>query len=445
MKTFDWDNPYSEDNATIIKSLITESSSISIANFSKVLFSGNLKNIKKHLIKLAKIKKGDRNFSYPFHQPKQETITENTLIEPYAAINRLIDDGVLPITLKRLPRDPSIAAWTFFCKARLPENLETAFEYSHDYYPEHAEKYEPLISQNAEAIDNLVKTPANFSEECPPLWSYIELKERWKNNAILDVFSQCFTGKLGAYFKISNRNTSSYYVETKHYGAQETLNLLMSYNCGNPFYKKRYLGLERLTLHDVNTLFHHSVIKQPPTISIFPLQTTDMETKFHLRRNLVSQTEDGFININIDDLVFLREEVIAIEERNNAELGRTHDATPLSSQVIEKTNREDDEADKPTSTHKTPKTNLEKSNRVNALHMLLNRIYHGELKRTNKKYLTATDIWAVLENQDLRCRYDLDEIIQEVTSDRIYWMTYKGKDRSLGRLSFDNRKWLKKE
>ena len=297
IKKFNWQDFYCEDNGKIIRELI-KSKSILIEEFVEIMCLEDLGYDYRQIMDSEDFKK--------------RFISEGKLICIEGVLEDFINKQILPITIKRLPRDLGYAIAT----GNFPENTN----YIKDYYPEYAKSYYLISKDDAQAIDELIRKPLNYSRELPSLWSYNDLNERWKNNHQLEIFSECSKIRLGAYLKVSQRAQSAYYVKTS-YWKESSLQLLSIDNLGNPFYLKRYEGLERLSLHDIHTLFHHSHIKQSSAISIFLLQATDLEKKFHIKRNLYPSGK--YIHIDINDIVFLAEEVEKIERECNADQANT--------------------------------------------------------------------------------------------------------------------------
>ena len=263
----------------------------------------------------------------------KDNVTKNTLIRPSYIITLLIENGHLPETLYRLPRNLNLAIES----RALP--LAAFNKCIATYYEQYSDKYLPLKESDHEILEQFIHLPINYSEDLPALWTYKELKKRWSSQTNIDVLSQCLKGHLGAYIKVSGHFSSSDYYCRSLYTPNTDINTLATYNCGNPFYKKRYNGLERIILIDVENLSVTGKIKQNAEI-LFPLQTTDFETKFHIERRLHSRKD--YIEINLDHLCFVKEEVIAIEENNRrTKIKTNNNLTNSASVAIAEKNHDD--------------------------------------------------------------------------------------------------------
>lgn len=324
---FDWANFYSEKNAKIIE-IILDSDSISIAELSKRFFSraaallsspskpssstiADSAQILKFFQSLFEkwkdeIANGKRVLD-PFKETlcdpsdQNRAITEATFLKPEWAIQTLLGEGFFPKELKRLPR-------------LIAENIYS--EINPNYYESYGYEYGKGDSQS---LIKIIQSKENYEDRTPRYLSYEKLKKRWKDKAENEISSLCFENKLTAYLPVSEKDVSSSL-------SNDHLSICRQKNCGNPSYSKRYKGLEKLILkeipvnrgRDLEALWTSSIkIKSDITLNI-NLQSTDIETKFHIQRVLVSSTfsrkkDESTNEIKKEDLVFLVTEVENIE------------------------------------------------------------------------------------------------------------------------------------
>ncbi len=67
------------------------------------------------------------------------------------------------------------------------------------------------------------------------------------------------------------------------------------------------------------------------------------------------------------------------------------------------------------------------------LRNVIKRAYEGEKKRLGRMP-TNTEVWGVINNLD----YDKDELIQDMNNEKVEWLDWKGKSRSMKRATFNN-------
>lgn len=212
------------------------------------------------------------------------------------AVSALIIAKILPKKILRLPRLSS---------------LDCGFEPIDTYYPEYAYIEDPrqivAVSEN-----NLPS---------PKLFNYGTVKDRWLKLGTADnqIELFCMDNRIGVYIKASEDS-----IVTAWINGSTQLSLYTTFNCGNPYYLKRLLGFERLNIKndpygfDLKNLFVKKSLKIDSHL-LCEVQATDLETKYHIRRTLKSispssRTEAVCHDIKLEDLYFLKDEVINLEE-----------------------------------------------------------------------------------------------------------------------------------
>ena len=222
-------------------------------------------------------------------------INGNCQFKSDAILSLLISEKLLPVEIYRLPR---------FSKEIIKfDPIET--------YCNTCSDASHIISENSE-----------YYASCPPMiLTYDETIDHFKKNGKNEneLWQACFNNTLGAYLKISHKNISVTSIPNNKIAWPNKRRA----NCGNPFYLKRYNGLEKLLIKESDSRLSLEALWKNERLQIFMnigengvlehapydnfLQTTDIETKFHLIRSLKSF--NGKKSIEISNLVFLEEEV----------------------------------------------------------------------------------------------------------------------------------------
>jgi hypothetical protein len=313
---FDWDNFYIESNAKIIENLL-DRDSISIAELSTSFFprSVSFPSDPQGFCPQAattpdEILKFFKNEFESWESNRFEAMLSNSteinrsirgalLIKSEPAVQILLNAGLLPKEIKRLPR--------FFSQ-------QIDFEINPTYYESYGYKYGEHIDA---ALKDIIKSKANYYSQTPRYLSYTELKEKWINmgKANNEIAVLCLEKKLNAYLHVAEKHVIISFQD-------QHISICRQKNCGNSSYLKRYEGLEKLIIRDnplghccdLNNLFSSdssSIQIRNDIRHSIDLQSTDIETKFHIQRKLSSL--NGKNIINKEDLVFLVEEVENIE------------------------------------------------------------------------------------------------------------------------------------
>lgn len=421
-KTFDrkldWQNFYSEKNARIIEELI-DRYAITIDELTIILFprarhfNAGAKDFdpKKSTAPEEIIKSFNATFTIWHENPeiytyefdkilvnagdRDKIVRGTTLLRPEIAISLLINNKLLPWELDRLPREA--------------ENKRN-FKINPDYYSECADFF-------YKHPDEIIKFSSNCSDKWPKIVTYEELKDNCQQKGLNEdeIWQALFSNALGAYLKASESNIKT------HRTHNTCLSINRKLNCGNPFYLTRYAGLERLVVNEddshislkklrINESIPLRYSKKRRIVLETYLQTTDLESKFHIQRTL--QSFNGKDEIKIRDLVFLEGEVKQFLSRET----KKEAIAVLSSHELFDAPRE--------TKRKKSKTTLQE---------IIEQLY---LSSPDKSPMS---IWKQLK----KLAEDDDEIIQEVDSwttvnAEIRWQNHTGKENKTGKRRFQN-------
>ncbi len=294
MNKFNWKNFYSKENANILE-VIIKKDLLSVKEISEafcpiLLEKGEicLEDILSYFNGLSLVQKGCLTTHFP---PPQE-ITENMEVSLDYAFKYLTLAGFLSEKIYRLPRDLNRAIEM----GLLPKETKHT-----DLIPDYYENFEAYNWVNIQPCI-----------EPPTLLTYQELQKKLVDFSKDEILMHCINGKLGAYYRVASGKIK---LETVSYNTN--ISELAAYNCGNPFYKTRYDGLEKLTisvLKDMRTNPRTEYQEVEPILPVLPriFQTTDIETKLHYNQNLYCDK----IEIKIEDFLFIHDEVIAIVKEN---------------------------------------------------------------------------------------------------------------------------------
>ena len=185
-----------------------------------------------------------------------------------------------------------------------------------NYYPE----YDDLLPEE------IIKSEKNYVGEMPITLTYKELKERWREKykwPESKINDFCFNNKLGAYLIMDEQYIST----SSNLYSVNGITTHRKGNCGNPFYLKRYKGLERLIVKDsaesniaLEKLFINKKLSlcfesRDGTEHYYAniLQSTDIETKFYIVREIDSLRKEK--EIKLTDVVFIEEEIKNLETK----------------------------------------------------------------------------------------------------------------------------------
>lgn len=202
-----------------------------------------------------------------------------------AVISIFISKNLLPASILRL--------------ARYSSN-QCGFELNDAYYPEY----------DSHSNIAIIESEKNQSYEIPDLLTIDEVKEMksvFKNyNAIFIALEK---NLIGAYVKI---NPDCVRVDCLQLSNRPSE--FRQANCGNANYLRRYNRLERLTKKHIEQLWIDGYVELqlPPYDFLNFVQTTDIETKFGIKRTIKSF--NGNVVIKISDLVFIAEEINEYKE-----------------------------------------------------------------------------------------------------------------------------------
>jgi len=218
---------------------------------------------------------------------------------------RMIREGILPAEICRLPR---------------LNKDSIGFTVIDNYY-------EKILDYNISSIDEIVRHEVNCSLE-PVTLTYIEAIKRLEQNgcpkSLIEIYAR--QEKNSVYLQVADESIN--YCHQMRQFAKQSIEYFSTANCGNPFYKKRYRRLERLTQNTVDKLFNGVPIHIKNDISSgLKVQTTDIETKYHLERYIKSCVQIEENGIKKSSNVFQLKDTIYIQEDIEALIhGETHKA-----------------------------------------------------------------------------------------------------------------------
>lgn len=230
----DWEIFYTENNTKIIENLINKSH-ITIKELVAVFFlkadyiTEVIDFFKSQFDKWHQEIKDKKRSLDPFNEilinynDKDKIINGSTLFKPLSAISMLLNAGLLPDKLKRLPRNSPQKA---------------GFDINPDYYEEYN------ISNN-EDLSLTIKSPKNYCNTTPRYFNYETLLKRWEHKPSNEIATLCLDNKLNTYIVVPEEN-----VITCFENNQSNLSYYQHMNCGNPLFLKRYKGLEILLVND---------------------------------------------------------------------------------------------------------------------------------------------------------------------------------------------------
>lgn len=294
MNKFNWKNFYSKENANILEAIIKEDF-LSVKELSEIFCpipidkdgrEIGLEDILSYFNELNPAQK--ECLTTHFSTPQRITKKQNVRLD--YALKFLIQARLLPEKIYRLPRDLNRAIEM----GLLPEETKHS-----DLIPDYYENFEAYNWVNIQPCI-----------EPSTLLTYQELQKKLVDFSKDEILMHCINGKLGAYYRVASGKIK---LETVSYNTN--ISELAAYNCGNPFYKTRYDGLEKLTISVLKDMRTNPTTEYKGVEHILPVlprifQTTDIETKLHYKRNVYCKK----IEIKIENLVFLMDEVKDIEK-----------------------------------------------------------------------------------------------------------------------------------
>ena len=214
-------------------------------------------------------------------------------------LSLMISKKILPTEICRLPRlknEPS-------CINIIP-----------DYYEDH-------LDYNSAANHEIVFYCKNYCSTEPLTLTYSEAIKRMTKyghpESLLKIHAK--NKSVGVYIQVAEESilTDDQMKRT----STQSIAYFLNANSGNPSYKKRYKGLERLALADVNALFNGKsiFIKDYDIRNSLAVQATDIETKYHLQRYIklcITNDSNGQKNesnkFQLKDSVYIEEDIGAI-------------------------------------------------------------------------------------------------------------------------------------
>jgi hypothetical protein len=212
----------------------------------------------------------------------------------------MIREGGLPVELCRLPR--------------LNKDVR-GFHIIPDYYD---------LDYATSDIDKITQHPVNYSGTLPLTLTYLEVIKLLEKHGhpISLLKNHVLQEAIGVYIQVEERSIIND-IQTRRFSNQ-SIEIFRELNCGNPLYTKRYKGLERLKQTDAVTLFDGRpiFIKDNGKYDLrnyFDVQTTDLETKYHMQRHVTScvQIEENgdrktSNEIRLKDTLYLSDDINAI-------------------------------------------------------------------------------------------------------------------------------------
>lgn len=322
---FNWKDFYSKDNAKILEDFLDRQ----VVEFGEIvnsLFPYTLEEQKRKFTHRAVFDLFNKQFS--------EWLGEIFNALPASFICILMPDSIEMLGFKLLSRLPSRMPFNpfpsvikssedFYCAIRKHTKVFAdpvlAILISNEYLPDEIrrlarmtpEKFGGEFNENCyQELDNLsndevVGSPMNFSDKMPRLLTFEEVKRNTeKFKAVDDIFKAMLANRIGTYIKIESQYVVGSGIRFARRGYPS---LYRIGNCGNPFYLKRYNSLERLSVEQVKKIWVNGYVKLGSHHFQNAVQSTDIETKFHIERTLKSFGDK--MKIEISDLFFLEEEI----------------------------------------------------------------------------------------------------------------------------------------
>jgi hypothetical protein len=322
-KRFDWNNFYCQQNRNIIEALLDQPC-CTIQQLISIFFpisslaenthfftnlDEQLSDTAQKIVQYFTEKFQDWENSKPgalenfvLHNPKSKDNWQNNLntlslkVRPILKI--LVNDKLLPDEIYRLPQSQEV------------DNTNTD------------NLYDRFKKENL-TINEIIRQPENYEDSEPQTLTFDELKKRLENKGFHPSESLIWKAidekMIGAYFRVNHNKVI--------FGQKRFDETNRENNFGNPYYLKRYRGLERLLARESNYNFSAEKIKisgfvsagNRKTITAFhifnPLERTDLEIKLNIMVTLDSNFRGDQENPYIEkkDLLFIENEIINLE------------------------------------------------------------------------------------------------------------------------------------
>ena len=305
---FDWNNFHSEKNAKLIEDLLDRKT----APFTEIIKIFGLKN--------DAIKDADGYLRLILEFPSEFINGDEVVIDKILPV--LIKTGDLPTEICRLPRYKR-------------QDINFGIEIISDYYEKQCKYSVTLTHVAPELIDEIVKNEANYSPDIPITLTYSEAV-KWLSDSRLPksiIAKYAKERRIGVYLEVTDEHV--YTTSVMHF-CRQSITYFRLFNCGNPYYKLRHPGLERLQQTEIEILFGNQPIRIRTEIrNYIGLQTTDLETKFHLQREIHYKAKNIF---SLEDgVVFLKEDIeyIVRQEAGSAKNSKPHDTAELNVSAVQ--------------------------------------------------------------------------------------------------------------
>jgi hypothetical protein len=320
---FNWKNIYSKENAKIVEMLL-DKKIVPFVEIIEIFFpndqsKSDINSYLMHLIQPGLIDRLTHNdmtllfnlpleyftyeYFYLWFAQMWEAYYIATLNEAQSKVyadkilSLMIDNGVLPAQICRLPR---------------LNKEQIGFDVIPDYY-------EKQWDYNSTTDDEIVFHVKNYCTATPLTLTYSEAISRVSQSGHPQslIKTHAKDKKLPVYLQVPEDSVIND-SQMKRLSRQ-SIEYFRESNCGNPSYSKRYNGLERLTQSSINTLFDGKTIRikdNEHCMRKLAVQTTEIETKYHLQRYIKSciQIAENGLNyasndFQLKDTVYLLEDI----------------------------------------------------------------------------------------------------------------------------------------
>lgn len=365
---FNWNKIYSQENAKILEELLDRETA-SFIEFMEIFFTDHVAkpDIYSYLVKL--IQPGAiRDLNNQIQQNLLSFLTQDYFflcfvqrwlewcmclilnvgeLQPEVHVARflflLIDTGALPVDIRRLPR-------------LVKKDVISTY-------------YEDILNYNSATVEEIISHSANYSNSEPITLTYFEAVRRIKKSGFPESLLKNDAMKSTHCFLKVNPDDAY----TEQVNNIFNLEHFREANSGTPSYKTRYKELERLKQETIEQLFNGKTIrikairledlnlqnkhetkirakdsKGNPifgtyTTKSLEVQSTDIETKFHLKRRIASciqRTPDGTTKqsyeFQLKDSCYLQDyiEALIISASQNAQTTKTTDEESCNSIVL---------------------------------------------------------------------------------------------------------------
>jgi len=302
-KVFDIENIYSKQNPIILEELLDRGT----VSFDELLVKLNVQIANSDQFLLDLISPGEWTHDHLNHD---EMLREHYIPNFGEEGPRLVYvDKILPLMIRKnvLPREI----------VRLPrrDSASTNSQGIDDYY-EHALSYEKST------IDEIIFHSINYSDIEPLALTYHEalarLEARGQPQSLLK--KQATQLKILTYVAIAENSIKDDVRRRECFS--QSIEIFRDQNCGNPLYLKRYKGLEALMPIDITSIFEGRIVQindNTDCLRKLKVQSTDLESKFHLHRSIVSCVQfdrDGSrkysTEFSLNDVLYLADDIDAL-------------------------------------------------------------------------------------------------------------------------------------